>query len=50
MIPKDFITEWRAHAPWTQDRQVEQGLVISRENDRELPHGMVAKHGLSGAF
>lgn len=30
MIPKDFITEWRGHAPWVLDRQVEQDLVISR--------------------
>jgi predicted nucleotidyltransferase component of viral defense system len=30
VIPKDFITEWRAHAPWVADRQVEQDLVISR--------------------
>ncbi len=30
MIPKDFITEWRAHAPWIADHQVEQDLVISR--------------------
>lgn len=30
MIPKDFITEWRAHAPWVTDRQVEHDLVISR--------------------
>ena len=30
MIPKDFITEWREHAPWVADRQVEQDLVISR--------------------
>lgn len=30
MIPKDFITEWREHAPWVLDRQVEQDLVISR--------------------
>jgi predicted nucleotidyltransferase component of viral defense system len=30
MIPKDFITEWRARAPWTADRQVEQDLIISR--------------------
>lgn len=29
MIPKDFITEWRAHA-WVADRQVEQDLVLSR--------------------
>ena len=30
MIPKDYITEWRSHAPWVADRQVEQDLVISR--------------------
>ena len=30
MIPRDFITEWRAHAPWIQDAQVEQDLIISR--------------------
>ena len=30
MIPKDFITEWRKNAPWVQDLQVEQDLVISR--------------------
>ena len=30
MIPRDFITEWRTEAPWVQDFQVEQDLVISR--------------------
>ncbi|NOY90244.1 MAG: nucleotidyl transferase AbiEii/AbiGii toxin family protein [Deltaproteobacteria bacterium] len=30
MIPKDYITAWRAHAPWRLDAQVEQDLVISR--------------------
>ena len=30
MIPRDYITEWRAAAPWVQDFQVEQDLVISR--------------------
>ncbi len=30
MIPRDFITEWRARAPWVDDVQVEQDLVISR--------------------
>ena len=30
MIPRDYITEWRAQAPWIQDYQVEQDLVISR--------------------
>ncbi len=30
MIPRDFITEWRASAPWVQDFQVEQDPVICR--------------------
>ena len=30
MIPRDYITAWRAEAPWVQDLQVEQDLVISR--------------------
>ena len=30
MIPRDFITEWRARTPWIEDFQVEQDLVISR--------------------
>ncbi len=30
MIPHDFITEWRQHASWIEDSQVEQDLVICR--------------------
>ena len=30
MIPGDYITEWREQAPWVDDAQVEQDLVISR--------------------
>lgn len=30
MIPRDYITEWRDHAPWVDDAQFEQDLVISR--------------------
>ena len=30
MIPRDYITAWRERAPWVQDFQVEQDLVISR--------------------
>lgn len=30
MIPRDYIIEWRARAPWVQDFQVEQDLIISR--------------------
>jgi len=30
VIPRDYVTEWRRQAPWVQDFQVEQDLVISR--------------------
>jgi predicted nucleotidyltransferase component of viral defense system len=30
VIPLDYISEWRAQAPWVQGYQVEQDLVISR--------------------
>ena len=30
MIPFDYITEWRAEAPWTTAAQVEQDLILSR--------------------
>ncbi len=30
MIPRDYITQWRAQAPQNEDFQVEQDLVISR--------------------
>lgn len=30
MIPLDFITAWRNHAPWPQLSQVEQDLIICR--------------------
>lgn len=30
MIPRDYITEWRSSAPWIQDFQIEQDLVICR--------------------
>jgi len=30
VISRDYITAWRAHAPWISDHQVEQDLVISR--------------------
>ena len=30
MIPRDYITEWREWAPWSEDFQVEQDLVICR--------------------
>jgi predicted nucleotidyltransferase component of viral defense system len=30
VIPRDYITEWRSHAPWADNAQVEQDLVICR--------------------
>jgi len=30
VIPRDYITEWRARAPWADNAQVEQDLVICR--------------------
>lgn len=30
MIPKAYITQWRNNAPWQEDFQVEQDLVIER--------------------
>ncbi len=30
MIPRPYITEWRSHAPWRDDAQVEQDLILSR--------------------
>ena len=30
MIPKAYITEWKKHAPWKSDYQIEQDLVIER--------------------
>lgn len=30
MISRDYVVEWRKHAPWPTDAQVEQDLVLSR--------------------
>ena len=30
MTHLDFSTEWRGAAPWIQDSQVEQDLILSR--------------------
>ena len=30
MIPQRYILEWKSIAPWTNEAQVEQDLVISR--------------------
>lgn len=41
MIPRDYITEWRAQAPWVQDFQVEQDLVISRALTEIFSHRLL---------
>ena len=42
MIPRDYITEWRARAPWVQDAQVEQDLVVTRALVELFSHPAVA--------
>ena len=42
MIPRDYVTEWRAQAPWVQDAQVEQDLVIARALVELFSHAAVA--------
>lgn len=43
MIPRDFITEWRSEAPWVQDFQVEQDLVISKALVDIFTHPVLSK-------
>ncbi len=43
MIPRDYITEWRSEAPWVQDSQVEQDLVISRALVEIFSHPLLSK-------
>lgn len=43
MIPRDYITAWRAQAPWVQDFQVEQDLIISRALVAIFSHPLLAK-------
>ncbi len=43
MIPRDYITEWRSQAPWVQDIQVEQDLVICRALVEIFSHPALAK-------
>ncbi len=43
MIPRDYITEWRAQAPWVQDYQVEQDLIICRALFAIFTHPLLGK-------
>lgn len=50
MIPKAYIDEWRQHAPWRDDYQVEQDLIISRAlnaifSDAELKEKLAFRGG-----
>lgn len=50
MIPKAYIDEWRQHAPWQDDYQVEQDLIISRAlnaifSDTELKEKLAFRGG-----
>jgi predicted nucleotidyltransferase component of viral defense system len=50
VIPRDYITSWRATVPWVQDFQVEQDLVISRAlveiySKRELSAALAFRGG-----
>lgn len=43
MIPRDYITEWRTQAPWVQDFQIEQDLVIGRALVEMFSHPVLAE-------
>lgn len=43
MIPRDYVTAWRATAPWIEDAQVEQDLVISRSLVEMFSHPVLAR-------
>jgi predicted nucleotidyltransferase component of viral defense system len=50
VIPRDYITSWRAKVPWVQDFQVEQDLVISRAlvelfSEREVSAALAFRGG-----
>lgn len=44
MIPQDFITEWKRHAPWPQNDQVEQDLIISRAMVEIFSHPLLMEN------
>lgn len=50
MIPKAYITEWSKNAPWTNNNQVEQDLIIERAlieifSDKELSQQLAFRGG-----
>ena len=43
MIPRDYVTAWRGNAPWVEDAQVEQDLVISRALVEMFSHPLLGR-------
>ena len=43
MILRDYVTAWRATAPWVEDSQVEQDLIISRALVEMFSHPVLAR-------
>ena len=43
MIPRDYVTAWRTTAPWVEDAQVEQDLVISRALVEMFSHPLLSR-------
>ena len=43
MIPRDYITEWRSEAPWVEDYQVEQDLVICKALVEIFSHPLLSR-------
>ena len=44
MIPQDFISEWKKAAPWSQNDQVEQDLVVCRALVEIFSHPVLAEN------
>jgi predicted nucleotidyltransferase component of viral defense system len=42
VIPQDYISEWKRHAPWPQNYQVEQDLIMSRALVEVFGHPLAA--------
>ncbi|MCD6498226.1 MAG: nucleotidyl transferase AbiEii/AbiGii toxin family protein [Deltaproteobacteria bacterium] len=46
MIPRANITAWRTTAPWPDNTQVEQDLILSRALVTMYKHPVVAEHAV----
>jgi hypothetical protein len=43
VIPKAYITHWAAGAPWANELQIEQDLVLSRLIVEIANHGLLGE-------